>query len=112
MAKKQKYYVVWKGVSPGVYHSWTDCQLQIKGYEGALYKSFDTREEAEQAFASSAFHYVGKNAVKKEETPRQLPENFFFFKQKTAYDFGTGDWSSDVCSSDLKNRFCNKFACI
>ena len=33
MAKKQKYYVVWKGVSPGVYHSWTDCQLQIKGYE-------------------------------------------------------------------------------
>ena len=76
MAKKQKYYVVWKGVSPGVYHSWTDCQLQIKGYEGALYKSFDTWEEAEQAFASSAFHYVGKNAVKKEETPRQLPENF------------------------------------
>ena len=26
---------------------------------------------------------------------------FFFFKQKTAYEFGTGDWSSDVCSSDL-----------
>ncbi len=76
MAKKQKYYVVWKGVSPGVYHSWTDCQLQIKGYEGALYKSFETKEEAEHAFASSAFHYIGKNAVKKEDTPRQLPENF------------------------------------
>ena len=26
---------------------------------------------------------------------------FFFFKQKTAYEIGTGDWSSDVCSSDL-----------
>ena len=25
---------------------------------------------------------------------------FFFFKQKTAYEIGTGDWSSDV-SSDL-----------
>ena len=25
---------------------------------------------------------------------------FFFFKQKTAYEIGTGDWSSDVCSSD------------
>ena len=24
-----------------------------------------------------------------------------FFKQKTAYGVGTGDWSSDVCSSDL-----------
>ena len=32
---------------------------------------------------------------------------FFFFKQKTAYEIGTGDWSSDVCSSDLaeKKRF-------
>src|SRR3546814_8821755 len=27
---------------------------------------------------------------------------FFFFKQKTAYDMRISDWSSDVCSSDLK----------
>ncbi len=26
---------------------------------------------------------------------------FFFFKQKTAYEIAHGDWSSDVCSSDL-----------
>src|SRR5213595_914097 len=26
---------------------------------------------------------------------------FFFFKQKTAYEITEGDWSSDVCSSDL-----------
>jgi len=26
---------------------------------------------------------------------------FFFFKQKTAYEMISGDWSSDVCSSDL-----------
>ena len=26
---------------------------------------------------------------------------FFFFKQKTAYEILNGDWSSDVCSSDL-----------
>src|SRR3546814_5245775 len=25
----------------------------------------------------------------------------FFFKQKTAYEMRTSDWSSDVCSSDL-----------
>ena len=29
---------------------------------------------------------------------------FFFFKQKTAYEIGTGDWSSDVCSSDLSGK--------
>ena len=27
--------------------------------------------------------------------------NNFFFKQKTAYEIMSGDWSSDVCSSDL-----------
>ena len=76
MGKKKKYYVVWKGVSPGIYTSWTDCQLQIKGYDGAQYKSFDTLEEAEHALASSPFHYIGKNAFQKEDTPKQLPENF------------------------------------
>src|SRR5881397_4092004 len=27
---------------------------------------------------------------------------FFFFKQKTAYEMAQCDWSSDVCSSDLR----------
>ena len=27
---------------------------------------------------------------------------FFFFKQKTAYEIVDCDWSSDVCSSDLR----------
>src|SRR3546814_13990924 len=30
---------------------------------------------------------------------------FFFFKQKTAYEMRIGDWSSDVCSSDLFHPF-------
>ena len=58
---KNKYYVVWNGVSPGIYTSWTDCKLQINGYEGAVYKSFETLEEAEKAYASSPYLYVGKN---------------------------------------------------
>src|SRR3546814_2433610 len=30
--------------------------------------------------------------------------DFFFFKQKTAYEMRISDWSSDVCSSDLLVR--------
>ena len=55
---KQKFYVVWEGVTPGIYTSWTDCQLQIKGYEAAKYKSFDTREEAERALTMSPYAYM------------------------------------------------------
>src|SRR3546814_6822244 len=29
---------------------------------------------------------------------------FFFFKQKTAYEVRISDWSSDVCSSDLRRE--------
>src|SRR3546814_9310025 len=31
-----------------------------------------------------------------------LIDDVFFFKQKTAYEMRISDWSSDVCSSDLK----------
>src|SRR3546814_3907271 len=37
---------------------------------------------------------------------------FFFFKQKTAYEMRISDWSSDVCSSDLKNCFQTKLGAL
>ena len=74
---KQKFYVVWKGVNPGIYSSWTDCQLQIQGYKGAIYKSFDSQEEAEHAFATPAYQYMNRHrASSSEKTEVQLPENF------------------------------------
>src|SRR6059036_4218146 len=36
-----------------------------------------------------------------------MVECFFFFKQKTAYEITYGDWSSDVCSSDLTAVVCH-----
>ena len=59
--KKNKFYVVWEGNEPGIYSSWAICQVQIKGYPNAKYKGFPTREEAEDAFASSYADYIGKN---------------------------------------------------
>lgn len=69
--KKAKYYVVWSGVNPGIYTSWTDCQLQVKGVEGAKYKSFDTREEAERAMASSPYDYIGHGSTSAKQTPKR-----------------------------------------
>ena len=70
---KIKYYVVWDGVTPGIYSSWQDCLLQTKGYEGAKYKSFDSKEEAERAFASSPYEYIGKNVKKSNPLPVTYP---------------------------------------
>src|SRR3546814_16478280 len=35
----------------------------------------------------------------------------FLFKQKTAYEMRISDWSSDVCSSDLKRNFVDTGLC-
>ncbi|MFA6872554.1 MAG: ribonuclease H family protein [Bacteroidaceae bacterium] len=56
MAKKTKYYVVWVGVEPGIYHSWSDCLLQVKSYKGARYKAFSTLSDAEEALARGPFY--------------------------------------------------------
>ena len=74
---KKKFYVVWKGVEPGVYDSWTDCQLQIKGYKGALYKSFDSREEAEKALVTPPHHYLhSKKETASQPLEQRLPSGF------------------------------------
>lgn len=41
-----KYYVVKKGNNPGIYSSWEECEKEIKGYKGAIFKSFNTYEDA------------------------------------------------------------------
>lgn len=42
----KKYYAIRNGRIPGIYESWPEAQKQIKGFSGAIYKSFPTREEA------------------------------------------------------------------
>jgi len=49
-AKKQKYYVVWQGHHPGIYNSWEKCSAEVKNFPGAVYKSSESKEEAEDAF--------------------------------------------------------------
>ena len=47
---KQKFYVVWRGRTPGVYDSWDDCKQQVEGFGEAAYKAYATLEDAEEAF--------------------------------------------------------------
>ncbi|MEN8788408.1 MAG: ribonuclease H family protein [Flavobacteriaceae bacterium] len=72
MAKKQKYYVVWKGKRPGIYESWEACKEQITGYKQAQYKSFESREEAMNAFNSNYDDYKGKKKGQKELSSTDL----------------------------------------
>ena len=61
MAKK--FYAVKIGKTPGVYETWAECQNQINGFSGAVYKGFVTKEEA-LAFVGKD----GREQKKHEET--------------------------------------------
>ncbi len=65
MAKKQKYYVVWKGHKRGVFTSWEACKKQVTGFEGAQYKAFAEKAEADRAFKKKYSDYKGKDTKKK-----------------------------------------------
>jgi ribonuclease HI len=54
-----KWYVVWKGLEPGVYKTWLECKQQIDGFDGARYKSFETQEQAIEAYRSDSKNYIG-----------------------------------------------------
>lgn len=69
---KQKYYVVWKGRQTGVFNTWDACNAQIKGYEGAIYKSFETLAMATKAFHGLSDEYIGKTINKPPLTQSQL----------------------------------------
>lgn len=63
MAKK-KYYVVWKGKETGVFSSWDKVKKLVQGFEGAQYKSFTDKAEAEKAFKKNYKDYKGKDTKK------------------------------------------------
>ena len=61
MAKKIKYYTVWKGRKTGVFDTWKEAEEQVKGFETAQYKSFESLKEAQDAFKGNYWQSVQKS---------------------------------------------------
>lgn len=88
MAKKKKYYVVWYGRQTGIFDSWDKCSKQINGFSGAKYKSFETKEEADNAYLGNWIDFIETN--KKESQPKKsylnLPESERPIKESICVD--------------------------
>ena len=65
---KKRYYVVWKGLVPGVYDTWDECRIQIEGVKQTLYKSFATLAEAERAYSEAPHKYIYAKKEEKQAT--------------------------------------------
>jgi len=65
---------VWHGHNPGVYDTWADAGAQVQGVPGAKYKSFDSRQAAEAAFAEHHDLHIGSGERKPaKKKPSALP---------------------------------------
>lgn len=76
---KTKFYAVKKGRQTGIFLTWAQCQEQVKGYPGAIFKSFPTKEEA--------LAYLGGQEVKV-ATSQSATSNL-----KTPYAFVDGSYN-------------------
>ena len=51
---RKSYYAVKVGRRTGIFKTWTECEAQVKGFSGALYKGFENYDDA--------LAYLGKNS--------------------------------------------------
>jgi hypothetical protein len=54
-----RWYVVFRGRTPGIYRDWATCNEQVHGFSRSCYQSFRTEAEVVQAYNS----YFGGQAV-------------------------------------------------
>lgn len=43
-----KFYAVKKGRQTGIFYTWPECEAQVKGYKGAIFKSFVSEKDAQR----------------------------------------------------------------
>lgn len=75
---KEKWYVVLKGRTPGIYSNWDDAKAQVFGFPGPVYRSFTVKAQAEAAWKNKRLPPVentGANTSddKKNSGNRSLP---------------------------------------
>lgn len=61
----KKHYVVWKGVTTGIFDNWPQTKAQIDGRSDAQYMGFSSKEEAVAAFATSYTRALMKRSMSK-----------------------------------------------
>lgn len=81
MAKK-KIYAVKKGKVVGIFKNWDECKDSVEGFPGAIYKSFFTKEEADEYLSETIKDTSNKNLEKGEN---------YIENQITAYVDGSFD---------------------
>jgi ribonuclease HI len=69
------FYVVHKGRKPGIYLTWDECKKNVEKYEGALFKKFTNKEEAQDFLKNGFGKNKPKSIIKKENIDKKNENN-------------------------------------
>jgi ribonuclease HI len=91
----KKFYAVLKGHKVGIFTTWAACQSSTKGYSGAAFKSFPTKEEADVYLGNTSI-LSGSLSVKSTQKPAtsSTPEGLTVV---LAYQFPVQIYTDGAC---------------
>ncbi len=74
-----KFYAVVKGKTPGIYTTWKETENEVKGFSGAIYKGFKTRNEAEE--------FINKSTLTvKHDKPKVIADKTIIYTDGSCID--------------------------
>lgn len=90
---KNKVYAVIKGKTPGIYFSWDDCKEQTLGFSGAIFKGFETEDEARKYYETQSKPNIWEKYMYfTEEEMVELSQEY----PDTTFAFVDGSFLNDV----------------
>ena len=102
----KKFYAVRQGKTTGIFEKWDSCKESVTGYPGAEYKSFPTKEEAEQYLGGNTSQAIQKETQKAEEDSNQAIAYVDGSFNNSTKEFSYG---AVVFWKDQEYRFSDKF---
>ena len=91
------FYAVKEGRKIGVYKTWSECEGQVKGYSGAVYKKFTNLEEAEN------FIYGNEEKIK-EKNLASIRENEIIAYVDGSFDIASRSYSYGVVLFTIEGK--------
>lgn len=73
-----KFYAVKKGNKTGVFKTWDECKLHTDGYRGAVFKKFNTKQEAEKFVSDTEDEITSKQRVSKINNSTLEPDYYVY----------------------------------
>uniref|UniRef100_A0A0X3NWH0 ribonuclease H n=1 Tax=Schistocephalus solidus TaxID=70667 RepID=A0A0X3NWH0_SCHSO len=91
------FYAVAVGRKTGVFTKWSECQEQITGFSGAIYKKFNTESEAKSFLGGLATPSISNNSNRSTKRPLEDASNSITANESRALKLPRGSGSA-VCS--------------